>query len=450
MGTTEIFFRNPHNYIKELAAVPLARKVAWDRGMLMKRAIDPVKHAKLWFANEPFQLLIIGEQGTAHLDNTHDMDNPIAVYPTWSYADDDFGDLEEMIFNPIGEDQKACNSPGVPADELPVYGQEHRVVLVDMPPATTGIFKNLMRSILDTADEFEGTVKLHLHNSYSYPSMFGRGMASADYDPRTNAANGKIHLPNGKLIPTTQIQRASHWVAQLNMTPGELSDPKNRCIFNIKSAMWAADNYERDLKFTKKGDVNLDPSAKQVQSHPGARTVLNGAKPQPGDKVTCNSCSLQNDCQYYRPDNVCTLPDSETSALANYLQSRNADRLIDAMGTMLGAQARRLEKAVKEEEEFGEYSPEVTKMINSLFANTLKLTKVIDPSLTKAQVQVTVGAGVVGVAQAASPQQLVAKAMQALEDQGYSREEMDQELVRNMVIQMSAPQQPAIQGQVGP
>lgn len=448
MSTTELWFRNPHNYIRELAEVKHARNVIWDRGMLLKRSIDPVKHARLWFAGEPFRVLVCGEQGTAELDKEHDMNNPIAVYPTWHYGDDDFADLEEMVTNPVGDDSRACSTKGVPADELPVYGQEHRVILTGMPVATTGAAKHLFQNITDLVAEYDGTVKLHLHNSYSYAAMFARGMASCDYEPRSEAAHQKLHLPNGKIIPVAQAQRAAHWIAQLNMTPGELDDPRNRCIFNIKSAMWAADNYERDLKFTKKGDVNLDPRAKQIQSSPNARTVLNGAKAKAGDKVTCNSCSLQDDCQYFRTDAVCSLPDSETSALANYLNSRNADRLVDAMGTMLSAQAKRLERAVKEEENYGEYSPEVTKMLNQLFANTLKLAKVIDPNLTKPQVQITLGAGVVGQAQAGSPQQLVAAAMKALEDQGYTREEMTPDLVKEMVLRMGGVEVTAGQGQI--
>lgn len=447
MSTTELWFRNPHNYIKELAEVPHARNIIWDRGMLMKRAIDPAKHARLWFAGEPFRLLVCGEQGTAELDLTHDMDHPIAVYPTWVYGVDDFSDLEELVTNPVGDDAKACNSIGVPPDELPVYGQEHRIILANMPGGHTGAAKHLFQNITDLVNEYDGTVKLHLHNSYSFAAMFARGFASADFEPRSEAAHGKLHLPNGKIIKVEQAQRAAHWIAQLNMSPGDMVDPRNRCIFNIKAAMWAAENYERDLKFTKKGDVNLDPRAKQVQSHPGARTVLNGAKAQPGDKVQCNSCSLQNDCQYFRADAVCSLPDSETSALANYLQSRDANRLIDAMGTMLSAQAKRLEREVKKEEQYDEYSPEVTRMLNNLFANTLKLAKVIDPSLTKPQVQVTIGAGVAGSIQAESPKQVVALAMRALEDEGIKREDMNPELVQAMVMKMTG-QQPALQGKV--
>lgn len=434
--STELWFRNPHNYIRELASVPLARNVIWDRGMLLKRAIDPVKHGRLWFAGEPFRVLVCGEQGTAELDMEHGMDNPIAVYPTWDYGTDDFSDLEEMVMNPVGDDAALCNTPGVPPDELPVYGQEHRVILTGMPPGTTGVSKQLFRNIIDLMHEYQGTVKIHLHNSYSFAAMFGRGLASADYDPRTRAAHGEIHLPNGKIIKQEQSQASAHWVSLLNMTPGDLKDPAKRCVFNIKASMWAADNYERDLKFTRKGDVNLDPSAKQIQSHPGARTVLNGAQEQPGDKISCNSCSLQNDCQYFREGAVCSLPGSETSVLAQYLNSRSADRLVDAMGTMLSAQATRLEKLVKEEEEYGEYSAEATKMLNQLFANTLKLAKVLDPNLTKPQVQITLGAGVVGTAPAESPQQLVSKAMRALEDQGYKREDITPDLVKAMILQM--------------
>src|SRR5689334_4768401 len=100
---TEVWFRNPHDYIRELVEVGEC-KVAWDRGLLIKRHIDPLKHADLYFGTTfDYRILLVGTQGTAEYRPGDTEDKPSAVYPTWAYGEDSLL-LEEMIQFPIGED----------------------------------------------------------------------------------------------------------------------------------------------------------------------------------------------------------------------------------------------------------------------------------------------------------------------------------------------------------
>ena len=103
-------------------------------GMLVKKRIDPVMHAKVYFGEHSgFRILAVGEQGTAELDKDHNLDKPLAVYPTWEYGEN-FNILEEMVSSPIGMDPDACMAD-VPLDERPVVGQPHRVVITNLPNA---------------------------------------------------------------------------------------------------------------------------------------------------------------------------------------------------------------------------------------------------------------------------------------------------------------------------
>ena len=86
---TEVWFRNPHNYVRELVEVGYGN-IAWDMGMLVSRGIDPVKHAQLYFdsAQVPWRILLVGTQGSVEIDKDHGPGNPIGVYPTWEYGED--------------------------------------------------------------------------------------------------------------------------------------------------------------------------------------------------------------------------------------------------------------------------------------------------------------------------------------------------------------------------
>lgn len=437
LPTTEVWMRNPANYIREMVEVPTARKVIWDRGMLAKRRIDPFAHATLYFGKVPgWEVLVCGEQGTAHLDYKHDMDNPLAVYPTWLYGEDDFDVLEEMISKPLGMDRAACSSSGA-KDEIPIFGQPHRVIISNLPDMGRGLTKNLLHAIREMQEEYEHLNPLvHLHGTYSYNQMFSLGLGATDVDPRTDAAKGKIILPPGKIVKYEEAPRVSHWIGLMDMAPHELKIPRNRCIFNIKSAIWAGQYWTKDLRFKTSGTSVVDPTSTGMVSAKGAHTVLGKLKPSAGDMITCNSCSLQDKCKYFRDGAVCSVPESETSELAKYFRSRNADSIIDGLGALMSVSADRLQRGIETEEEFNELDPQVTKMINQVIGNGIKLAKLIDPS--RGKTTVTVNVGDQPALKEGTPRQVTKQVVAAImEETGLPIESITAEMVGNMMSRMA-------------
>lgn len=433
---TEVWFRNPHNYVRELAEVGGPFRVVWDRGILVKKRINPVQHARLYFgADADFDILCIGRQGTMHLTGDNDISRPLAVYPTWEYGEN-FNILEEMVSSPIGFDTDAC-SAAVPLDERPVLGQPHRVVVTNLPDARLGANRPFYRHLRELQEEYTDC-KIFLHGSYSYRVMFGMGFASADTEPRTAAAKGKVMLPNGKELAFARTIGQVQWVSLMGMSVTDLKEPRLRCVFNIKSARWAGDHFNDDIRFKSKGQVVVDPDD-PVTKIP---TVKNGFKSdpslikQPGDMVTCDTCSLNDTCKLSREGAVCTVQGSETNPLAKAFQSRDSSKIIDGLGTILAAQTTRLERGMESEEEFGELDPEVTKVMNQLFSNGVKLAKLVDPTLTKPLVQINNGrAAVTG----ASPKEFMAQIVRELEASGVRREDITTDMIESMMRKMAPP-----------
>jgi hypothetical protein len=440
---TEVWFRNPHNYVREIAEVGETPLIVWDRGMLVKKRIDPVAHAKLYFGeHSDFQILCVGTQGTAHLDKDHTLERPKGVYPTWEYGEN-FNVLEEMVSSPIGLDADAC-SADLPLDERPVIGQDHRVVVTNLPNAQLGANRPFYRHLRELQEEYP-ECKLLLHGSYSFRVMFGMGFGSADVEPRTDAANGKVVLPNGKTLAYARTVGQLQWVNLLGMSVTDLKVPRGRCLFNIKSAQWAGENFMTNLKFKSRGATSMDPDA-PMSITPVTKTFRSDAsiEKQEGDMVTCDTCSLQDSCKLYREGAVCSVRGSETSALANMFKSRDSGLIIDGLGTVLAAQTDRLQRGMESEEEFGELDPEVSKMMNHIFSNGIKLAKLVDPTLTKPLVQINNGnaSAVAG----SSPKEIGAAVVRALNEQGIRTEDITPAMFESMLQRMTG--QPKVIEQV--
>lgn len=402
--------------------------------MLVKKRIDPVMHANVYFGETAdYEILCIGSQGTAHLDSKHNLDKPLAVYPTWEYGED-FKILEEMVSEPIGFDAEAC-SADVPLDERPVVGQPHRVVVTNLPNAQAGASRPFYRHLRELQEEYPDC-NIMLHGSYSYRIMFGFGFGSADVEPRSHAANGKVFLPNGKALAYARTVSQLQWVNLLGMSITDLKLPEKRCIFNIKSARWAGEHFNEDIKFASRGTTVADPDSPNtvIPTTASTRSRKNLTVVE-GDMITCDTCSLTDTCKLYREGAVCSVQGSETSPLAKAFQSRDSGRIIDGLGTILAAQTNRLEKGMQSEDEFGELDPEVTKVMNQLFTNGVKLAKLVDPTLNKPLVQINNG-GRAAVA-ASSPKELGAQVVRALEDQGFTRDQITPELFEKMLLQMT-------------
>lgn len=446
---TEVWFRNPHNYIRELAEVGVGR-IVWDRGMLHKRRIDGYRHAEAYFAGRPnWRILLVGTQGTAEYREGHGRDIPVAVYPTWcADGSESLEILEEMMQYPVGDDADACNDPTLEIDERPVAGQEHRVVVTDLPIMTTGPGRALARKLKELQEDYPECI-LHIHGLYSWRISFGMGFGAADVDPRTNAGKGKVTLPSGKEMVAERTTSCPQWVTLLGMKPIDLTrEPRNRCIYNIKSAVWAGEHFMENIAFVSKPDhrssnvvditsKKADPATLQKVN----RNAPTHVKPKEGDKIQCDTCSLQTQCKYYRQGSVCSVPGSEPAELAKYFGTRDSDMIIDGMGTLLQLQTRRLEKGVRDEEMYGELDPEVTKIVNQLFHNAEKLAKLVDPNLRSPGVQVNVGGGGSAALQAATPNQLLGSIVRELEARGVPRDKITPDMIGNLVAEMGGAKQ---------
>ena len=442
--TTEVWFRNPADYLREVVEVGHLY-FAWDRGYVWKRNLDVKKYVELQVP-EPltYRMLVIGEQGTAEITRDTTLQRPAAVYPTWCYGDD-AALLEELIFQPVGEDKEVCEDLSVPVEVRPVLGQEHRVVVTDIPHVGSGPGRKFVRYLAQLQEEAPGCI-VHVHGLYSFRVNFGLGFRAADVDSRTLAQKGQIMLPMGKEIKYEQAANNMQWVRLLGFQYADLEVPRNRCMYNMKSAMWAGANWDRDTDFrtikTPKHKPDLtSPSALTPQTV--SRQSLSG-KAKSGDMFTCDTCSLTDECKYYRKGAVCTVPRSEGKKIADMFRSRDAEQIIDALGSVIAKQADRVEDGLDMEDIEGEPSPEVSKMMNDLFKNGVQLAKLLKPDLNgKGQsVNVNVGGGhTVGVS---SAQQLTARIFAELEAQGIPRSQITPDMVANVLDPNRDVAQPAM------
>lgn len=446
---TEVWFRNPDNYVRELVEVGEGH-VAWDRGYLVKKSIDPDKHASLYFGRAiPWQALVIGEQGTAHIDADHPLDRPIGVYPTWQYGEDS-ALLEEIISQPVGADANICFDLTVRPDERPVFGQQHRVVITDLPDVKTGIGRRFLRFLKELQEDNPECI-IHIHGLYSFRMTFGLGFRSGDVEPRTAAQKGRIILPSGKEEKFERAAANPQWVKSTGFKPVELAVPRNRCMYNIKSAQWAGQYYNELYRFKTGGEIEVDTSSSDADHKPaetkGHMSVA--TKPKSGDQFHCDTCSLQDQCKYFRSGAVCSVPGAEPTELARFFKTRDSGMIIDGLGTLVQAQTRRLERGMAEEEAFGELSSEVTKLLNSVFDQGVKLAKLVDPSLRGGGININTGGGAAAVA-VGNPRAMVAGIIRELELQGVPRDKITTEMIQGVMEGMTTPgrQQQAIEGTV--
>lgn len=454
--STEVWFRNPDLYVRELVEVGYGR-IAWDRGLLVKKRIDPDKHAALYFGRGiPWELLLVGEQGTAHLDADHPFTAPKAVYPTWQYGDD-AGLLEELCKANIGEQSVHCSDMTVPVDQRPVFGQEHRVVVTDIPAVHTGPGRKFVRYLREVQQDYPDCV-IHVHGLYSYQVAFGFGFRAADMEARSTAAKGKVVVPAGREMKWEAVAKNPQWVTVLGFKPVDLGIPRVRCMYNIKSAIWAGENYVKLDKFhtrptaqvidttTPATDYSAPQAVRPISGH-----VLATKKKNENDYFACDTCSLMTECKYSRAGAVCSVPGAEPTDLARYFKTRDADLIIDGLGTLMAAGTRRLQKGMEIEEEFDELSPEVTKMMGQLFTNGVKLAQLLDPNLRGGpKVQVNVGSGGAAQVNMQTPQQLMGEAVRQLEARGIRREDITPAMIEGLLTGMadSAASQRAIDSKV--
>jgi hypothetical protein len=454
MGT-EAWFYNPHSYVRELVECGVGY-VAWDRGALIKRRIDPIKHADLYFgAAIPWRSLLVGPQGAAEYQRGCTPDKPFAVYPVWEYGDD-FGLLEELVESPIGDDEDACNQDGEP-DEIPVYGQEHRVIVTKLPNSSTGPGRKFLTLLRELQEDHPECI-IHLHAAGSWRTAFGYGFGAATVEARLVAQKGKVTLPTGTEKPHDYLFLYPKWAKILDFKPADLAIPRNRCMYNIKSALWAAKNYTELVRYrtNRSGDLIPDVDTPDSMFHaPEARSALSRTAPEkkPGDMVTCDTCSLQDKCLHFREGAVCSLPHAEPVELSQMFGSRDSNVILDGLATLLSAQTKRLKRGMRTEAIEGDIDPKVTALANSIFAQGVQMAKLVDPNLRSgAKVQVNVnGPSASAQVLTATPQQMMASIIAELEGRGIPRSQITPDMIKGLLstrandgIPVSPPPPPGI------
>lgn len=427
----EVWWRNPDLYIKEIVELHETR-IAWDRGLLVKKNIEPNRFADSYFPPVlHYRMLAIGEQGAAELDRNHGMNRPRAVYPVWEYAADDIEILAELLAKPVGDDEAMCSDRTLPADVRPVYGQEHRVVVIRTPPANTGPGRKFLKILRSLQADYPDAL-IHLHGVYSYRVAFGMDVARAvDLDPRMAASKGRVYLPNGKEVTHERASLTPHWVTLVGYAPVDLRVPRNRCMFNMKAAKWAAEHFKENVKFRIRGAYDADPSAVVVPLPTGGGVQTSGKPAKVGDKIICDICSLQDTCKYFRAGAVCSLPRSESVELARQFGTRDSDTIIDGLHKLLEIGAKRLEMGLENEEIEGELDKEVTKALNTLFDRGVKLAKLINPALA-VRANVNLNMNPKGVSEV-DVRALTKQAVAALEEQGIARKDMTPQMIMRML-----------------
>lgn len=442
-----VWFRSPDRIGSILGEVGHTC-VTWNRSDLASSKTDPKAFCDLhWGTSSNWQALVIGAGSAVHIDSDHDLDEPRAVYPVWTYGEN-WNILEELASNPIGEDAAICSDPVLDRAWRPVFGQEHVIVIIGLPAFTTGMGKSIVRRLVEFQNDYpECTV--FMDGSSSYNVLFGMNFRAGNFDPSAMAKNHSVILPSGRNVKQDSLPAHSKWVHLLGADIPSLREEGKRIKFNCKSALWAAENYNKEILFkTQNPREQVDPNS-GVMELAGPQQL---AVAQPGDKINCDTCSLQLACKLYRQGSVCTLPKSEAKDLAKMFGTRDADTIIDALGHLVGRQAVRVERGMAEEEVLGVLDPQVAKDLNSTIDNGIKLAKLVDPSRAGGtQVSVNVGApGAATQVAMQSPNTIVGQIVREIQQRtGIPAAQITPEMIAAQMQLMAGGRQ-VIQGEVMP
>lgn len=459
---TDLWFRNADRAMAICAAEGVSR-LTWTRQHIARIRMDGILYVRQFYMHTAVRpkIMIIGIQGSSEYDMFSRITEPKAVYPTWAGEVDSWEDLERLIDEPWGEDKKRCEDLSITPALRPVYGQKHRIVIHKNPSPSSGVGKRYFNDLAQVQADYPD-VELFINGSASYATLFGLKFKAVDFGlSDLGDKNTIIKLPNGMQValdreakssrgssPIQTIMIHEDWIKLLGLTPREiLVDQSKRQAFRIRSARWAAKYWANNLRFFKEHH-NLAPDETESSFEdyvpPETNRIILRPKQfslKEADKILCNRCRIQVGCRFYRTDSICGLAESPMADLEKYFDSRNAGRIVDGLGQIVRLQARRAETLLEQESQGNEVNPEVDKALNAVFANGVKLAKLVDPSLagpgTKVQVNVGSG-GNASVVSNANPKQMMANIVEALEMQGIPREKITPEMIAGVLKSMTA------------
>lgn len=453
--SSELWIRNPSHCIRE-AKQAGERNIVFDSGYAFKRKIDPIPFMKLYLGESAdWQLMLIREHG-AQLFTSESGEKHIGTFPVWDASVDSTSILEDWVANPVGEDQTACRDQNIHPESRPIYGQEHRVIIHNIPNTRMALGKTLLQMLRDIQLDYP-EVKFFIHGLYSFMPLINLGFSAFDIEPRSAAAHKKVWLPNGREVKILETyHRHSQWVELLGYGRADMNEPATRCVFNIRAVRWAIENGTERLKFdtahtAKQAKPDITTPANQYKPRENKSATKGLAVVKPGDKYECATCSLADKCKFYREGSVCTLPDSEMSELAKMFATTDTQTILGGLAKLTALAAQRTERAMAFEDDFG-LDPEVTKMLKQTFEFGERYAKLNDPML-RATVNFNQNGGnqppaipgKVTITQL-DPKSAAALAIEHYEKQGIPRNKITLEMVQ--VFMASLNEHAAIEGSV--
>lgn len=377
--------------------------------------------------------------------------NAFATWPVW-LGTDGLDSLEHLLAEPIAT----------------VSGQPHRVIISN-PGWRTPEERKYTLDVRALCANYPDAM-IHLTGTDSYELMFGLEWDSVDI--QLNYFDDDIHLPHGMKIVRDKWEQAWYWqdwIEMLGFKPEQLTNPANRTErfrFNVRSAKWAAENYNSEDRIRRKysptrtivmeKDVRARDRARAQRDAQwrNAKTVAKRSLHLLGEKVVgdyshCDHCIVRATCNLARAGMVCALKETEMGELSRLLGTRNTDLIIDGLVKLIGAQADRTEEAIAAERMSGDgpTSPEVTRQINALFKNGTLLAKLIDPKLNGGATITNNTLNVNGGATPANnPRALIAEIVKQLELAGIPRDQITPDMIKTMLA--NGANQPALEGVV--
>jgi hypothetical protein len=424
----------------------------WSNSWIQKTGKDPRRIMNLVLGRfKPWRVLVLyGEHGRIF---GPDSPEALEVIPQWQAVRNNLQDLRHLF---AAGGRFAVTPPSLKTKDAQIFIPLFRKLTVAFP-----------------------TARPHLHGSYSYPVLFGIGAASVDIDPRTQASRGSIILPNGRTMRRADIDALDnddYWLRVIGYSRKDLNSKKALTEFNIESASWAALNWntldKSKLEKAPKLETLIDPTEKvtalgrgnaewrrrraaelvmpDIQfRRPQTKTALSPArlkKAKTGDKVICDTCSLAAACKFFREGAVCGLPDTQGKEWGDYFGTRDSGSIIDGMGVLVAATARRAQGAMKKEDRINENNPDETYLdpeLTKVMAQALKaageLAKFVDPTLRPGPAaQILIQQRSTGEAIAsARPAEVVASARRALMAQGIPANEITGDDIKAVVSAMA-------------
>jgi len=425
--TTEVWFRNPNLYIRQLALYG-CDKIAWMRGTLVKKRIDPVLHTKSHFGTgRKWRMLVIGIAGTHEYNqDCKDETDFVACYPVWQYGEP-LGVLELLLSANCADDPQARTDPTIDNFYRPVVGQEHRVVIMDAPPMTTGAGRRFFVDLGDLQREYPQAI-VHLTNAWTYTAAFSQDLRSVDWDPHFYTSKNKLYLPCGKDIASHLAPNYIPWVRVLGFsaTAEQFEDLEDVLRFNYESAKWAGKFYAKNENFRiRSGYRRHDP---RILEETGTllHTTVPTSKLKPQDMVTCDTCTRAAICKYYRADSVCSVPGANVTELSKFFRTRDSETIIEGLGILVAMEAERVLEARENEIETGEIDRNVTEAFDKAFKHGQDLAKLVDPGLRSPKLAVQINNG---LGEGTNIKVLASQAVKALEAQGVPRSEQTPEMI---------------------